>query len=201
LGEKFAGKYRIKTTRLQNWDYGRNGNYFVTICTGGRDCFFGTKRNNELILSESGFLAKQIWLDIPNYFSYILLHEYVIMPNHVHGILEIHNRRDAINRVSKSTETNLNEEDIPDTKRRKGGITGKNNPMLYPNLSRVIRWYKGRVTHEIRKNQKDFNWQSRFYDHVIQDNRSLNAIRKYIKDNPEKWTNDELNPDYKKQNE
>jgi putative transposase len=195
LKEKFANKYRIETTRLRNWDYGRNGIYFVTICTGGRDWFFGTNNQNEIILSESGFVANRIWLDIPNNFSYIIPHEYIIMPNHVHGILEIHNHRDAINRISASPEieTTINEMDLSDSERPKGGITGKNNPMLHQNLSRVIRWYKGRVSYEIRKFQKEFYWQSGFYDHVIRDDRSLFTIRNCIKNNPEKWINDKLN--------
>ncbi len=78
---------------MRNWDYEWNGIYYITICTGGRECFFGTWGNNEIILSESGCIGEQIWLEIPNHFHYVKLESYVIMPNHIHGILEICNRR------------------------------------------------------------------------------------------------------------
>ncbi len=177
MTEKFKGKYRITSTRLQNWNYGWNASYFVTICTGDRECYFGDIANGKLKLSEIGMIADKIWSEIPKQFPFINLDTYVIMPDHVHGILIIDNNqnRDAINRVST------------------GGKTGIKNPMLHDNLSRVIRWYKGRVTFEIRKINKDFHWQSRFHDHVIRDDRSLNNIRRYITENPDKWVEDKLN--------
>jgi hypothetical protein len=65
-----------------------------------------------------------------------------------------------------------------------GGVTGNHNPMLHQNLSRVIRWFKGRVTYKIRKKDDLFQWQYRFNDRVIGDMKELDATRKYIIDNP-----------------
>jgi len=196
MGEKIKDRYRIESSRMQNWDYGRNGKYFITICTGGRECFFGNIEDRNVKLSQIGILADKFWIEIPNHFEYVILDQYIIMPNHVHGILEIRNgrnainRRDAINRVSTSTNT----ENLLDTNRQTGGITGLNNPMLNDNLSRVIRWYKGRVSFETNKFQKDFHWQTRFNDSIVRDQKSLDNIRNYITNNPGNLAKDELNP-------
>ncbi|MEA2078018.1 MAG: transposase, partial [Candidatus Marinimicrobia bacterium] len=134
--------YYRKSLRLKNWDYGWNGIYYVTIQTNCSFSIFGEINNGKMILSKFGKIADRYWRDIPNRFSHVRLDEYVIMPDHIHGIVIIDKNKssDAINRV---TTQNINNCHI-------GGITGNNNPMLYQNLSRIIRWYKGRVTFEIR---------------------------------------------------
>lgn len=179
--QKFRGKYRISSARLKGYDYGSNGAYFITICTSDRHCFFGDVENDDMVLNPIGKLVQKFWNMIPEYFPFIILDEMVIMPNHVHGVLWIDKEsvvgRDAINRVST------------------GGITGKNNPMFHENISRVIRWYKGRCTFEINKNYPDvdFSWQSRFYDHIIRNENSLENIRVYITNNPKMWQRDRNN--------
>ncbi len=212
MKDKYKDTYRIESARLKNWDYGWDGLYYITICTGGRECYFGDIEDNEIKFSETGSIADHIWSDIPNKFHFIELDEYIVMPNHIHGILKIiktgdyqknnsssdlkrdeesRDSRDAINRVSTITtddELNVNKET------QKGGITGIKNPMLHDNLSRAIRWYKGRLTFEARKFNPDFCWQSRFHDSIIQDSKALNNIRIYIKENPRNWIKDELNP-------
>ncbi len=85
--DKFQHKYRIPSARLQNWDYGSNASYFVTICTHNRVNYFGHTDNHKMVLSETGNIAQQYWLTIPTHFAFIELGAFVIMPNHVHGIL------------------------------------------------------------------------------------------------------------------
>ncbi len=87
--EKFNNKYRIPSARLQSWDYGADGAYFITICTQNRRHLFGKVVNGEMQLNELGKLAEKYWLEIPNHFSFIELGNFVIMPNHTHGILII----------------------------------------------------------------------------------------------------------------
>lgn len=91
--EKFRNKYRIPSTRLNNWDYGKNGAYFITICTKNREHFFGeilsVNNNNEMQFTEIGVLADQFWSEIPKHFPFVELGNFQIMPNHVHGILII----------------------------------------------------------------------------------------------------------------
>ncbi len=97
------------------------------------------------------------------------------MPNHVHGIIEINKNdgRDAINRVGTG-----------------GGITKNMNPMLHSNLSRILRWYKGRTTFEVHKINSKFSWQTRFHDHIIRDFDSYYRIEQYIQNNSIKWEKD-----------
>ncbi|MBN1387952.1 MAG: transposase [Bacteroidales bacterium] len=174
MEEKFQKRYRIPSARLPNWDYGWNGSYFITICTKGRCRFFGEVKNCEVKLNDDGKIAEKYWKNIPERYNYAFLDSYVIMPDHIHGIIQIKknikNCRDAINRVST-----------------KGGITEGNNPMLNDNISRIINWYKGRVTFEIRKKNPRFSWQPRFNDHIIRNKQSLKKIRKYILNNPVNW--------------
>ena len=89
MTEKFQNKYRISSARLQNWDYGSDAAYFVTICTQNREHYFGEIFNGVMQLSEIGEMANKFWLEIPNHFPFVELDEFVVMPNHVHGIIII----------------------------------------------------------------------------------------------------------------
>ena len=141
-----------------------------------------------MILTPIGSIAQNIWHKITEQFSYVELDAMVIMPNHIHGILhidhDIHSRGDAINRVSTSTSNKC-------TNPTKGGVTGPYNPMLTDNLSRVIRWYKGRIKYETTKRKLSFNWHSRFHDRILRlENNELNIKRNYIRNNPKNWNPD-----------
>jgi putative transposase len=276
--DKFRNTYRIESARLKGWNYGWDAFYFVTICTGERKCFFGEIDNVTMKYTAVGEIANQLWQEIPHQFDYAELDEYIVMPNHIHGIIRINKTklkqkpngndlsakgmgngcdgdncrdgttgdgydgdnctdgatgdgRDAINRVSTVAQTadvplinepttdvplinettdvpliNAPSTDIPifhdnisngpptrnSITNKQGGITGNNNPMLYDNLSRIIRWYKGRVTFETRKILTGFSWQSRFHDRIIHNEEQLARVRQYIINNPQNWDNDKL---------
>src|SRR3970040_2590542 len=188
----YKGKYRIESTRLEEWDYSSGsgvaikregswgtafGDYFVTICTKNQECVSGRIADGKMVLTRIGNIVKRYWLEVPEHFQNVKLDEFVIMPNHIHGIVIIENQhcRDAINGVS----------------------TRAHNPMLSGNsLSKIIRWYKGRCTFEVNKIQNTihFAWQPRFYDHIIRNEKLLQKIREYIHNNPLKWGIDENNP-------
>ncbi|MCC5924724.1 MAG: hypothetical protein JJT77_13150 [Crocinitomicaceae bacterium] len=89
MSEKFKGKYRTDTLRLQNWDYGWNGSYFITFCTKNRAHFFGEIEDKEMQLSAIGEIAYALFNEIPDRFPYINIDAMVIMPDHVHGVLTI----------------------------------------------------------------------------------------------------------------
>lgn len=91
MQNNFKNKYRIPSTRLQTWDYSKNGAYFITICTQNREHFFGNIQNGMMQLSEIGKLAERYWLEIPEHFPFVELGNFVVMPNHFHGILIINN--------------------------------------------------------------------------------------------------------------
>jgi putative transposase len=191
MSDKFKNKYRSDTVRLQNWDYGSDASYFITVCTIDRIHFFGEIKNGKMELSELGIVVNNLISEMPVQFPFIIVDAFVVMPNHIHMILTIDknnqfNCRDAINRDPTIALGTKMPTENP------GGITGNKNPMLHENLSRVMRWYKGRCTFECRKIHADFSWQGRFYEHIIRDQESYKRITNYINSNPEKWTEDKL---------
>jgi len=243
MSEKFQDKYRIPSARLRNWDYGWNGHYFITICTAGHDPYFGVIENKKMVLSEIGKIALTCWQEIPVHFPFIQLDTYIVMPNHVHGIIEIqksdnsNNLRDilredgnspnseiidpqeiinemgiidqcgTINEMGITVETRLiaslqpipqpipqsiAEHPIPNPPSSKinGGFSGNKNPMINDNLSRIMRWYKGRTAFESRKFNSGFGWQSRFHDHIIRNEEEYQRIANYIDNNPANWGED-----------
>ncbi|MDR3220300.1 MAG: restriction endonuclease subunit S, partial [Dysgonamonadaceae bacterium] len=120
--EKFQNKYRIPSARAQWWDYGQNGAYFVTICTAHRECYFGDVVNGEMLLSEIGKIANNHWLEISTHFPFVTLTEYVIMPNHVHGIIVIDKNDDESTPLVVET-PNLGVSTI--TPKKQGGTNDK----------------------------------------------------------------------------
>ena len=218
--KKFQNKYRIPSARLQNWDYGNNGAYFITICVDKMECLFGdvvsgavcdadvshedvetrfiASQNNamdkksEMKLNELGKIAHEIWQEIPNKFPFIELGNFVIMPNHMHGILIVNKSGETRFIASKNADENAHEIAQNENANNKGGFAGNNSPMLNENISRIIRWYKGRCSFEIRKIHADFTWLPRFYDHIIRDSRAFETIQNYIEENPSKWSKDKF---------
>ena len=86
---KFRGKYRIESTRLENWDYSTAGFYFCTINTQNNICCFGEVENEKIKLNSLGEIVKQCWEEIPLHYKSIELDYFIIMPNHVHGIIQL----------------------------------------------------------------------------------------------------------------
>ena len=173
--DKYKGKYRIPSNRLQRYDYGANGCYYVTICTKNREHYFGEIVNEKLQLSEIGKIALQYWLDIPKHFPFVGLDEFIIMPNHIHGILFFDKKTD------NGVTDNAQSEHPP--------IFGCQSQ----NLGSVIRGFKSSLKRYANENDINFSWQERFHDHIIRDNDGLINVRKYILNNPPNWTDDELN--------
>lgn len=178
--EKFNDKYRIASARLQDYDYSSLNAYFITICTKDRECFFGEIINEKLQETTQAKICQNVWNELPNYFSNCFLDSFIIMPDHVHGIIVL----------TESDLTNKNKINRDATKFERGGITKNKNPMLYKNLSTIIRLFKGLVTINIRKNNFKFCWQTRFYDRIVRNDCELNSIREYIINNPVNWKND-----------
>jgi REP element-mobilizing transposase RayT len=191
MQNKFQNKYRIPTTRLQTWDYSNNGAYFITICTQNREHFFGNIKNGIMQLSEIGKLAEQYWLEIPNHFPFVELGNFVVMPNHVHGILII-NKID--NPTLSSTESVETRHFLVSTTINLNTTIGS---LRFQNqgkntISSIVGSYKSIVTKTSRQTHSDFGWQSRFHDHIIRNSKSFDIIQNYIFENPLKWKNDKF---------
>jgi len=161
-----------KANRLPNYDYSATGYYFLTINIKNKLNLFGNIVDSKMILSDAGKVADQYWAQIPNHYSNIKLDEWVIMPNHIHGILIISGEK----RTAQCAV-------LTDSKQQK----------RHNLLSTVIRTYKTLVKREIKKDDKmiDFAWQRSFYDHVIRNDETLLKIREYTQNNPLKWQLDD----------
>ena len=206
--EKYNNKYSIPSARMQTWDYGANGAYFITICTHNRIYFFGEIVDGKMIMNELGELAQKYWLEIPQHFPFVKLDEFVVMPNHTHGILIID--RDIL--PEKPFQCNLAEtlpvktldiDTLPikalqkDTLQCNVSTDDKNEQMAKKSpksgtISTIIRSYKSAVTKNIRHNHAGFAWQPRFHDHIIRDANSFHQIRNYIANNAANWHKDKL---------
>jgi REP element-mobilizing transposase RayT len=187
MADKFKNKYKIQSVRLQGYNYAQNGIYFVTICTKNREYFFGEVINGKMILSDAGKIASQFWKEIPKHFPFVNLDEYQIMPNHLHGIIEINVETPNLGVLLKN-----NDFETPGS----GVSTDGYNKNWKPGcLGVIVNQYKRICTIEIRKqlNPITFAWQSRFYDHIIRNDASLNKIREYITSNPVMWERDRNN--------
>lgn len=180
----FQNKYRIASTRLREWDYARAGMYFVTLCTRDRVRFFGEIVCGEMHLSPIGEIVAEEWQKTSQVRPNVELDAWVIMPNHLHGVLVI------THQISKST--------IVETFRRNVSTTNANAPTarLRPNsLGSIIGQFKSICTKRIwAAGFRDFAWQTRFYDHLIRNEKSLQKIREYVINNPLRWEEDEENP-------
>ncbi len=205
--EKFRGKYRIPSTRLKNHDYGSPGAYFVTIVTKNRENFFGEIRNGKMILSEIGKIARDEWFKTPEIRPdmHIILDAFIVMPNHIHGIIFIgQNKFNTLN--FNDLNNNITPTDAVETPHMASLRRRQNSSKPYRNqfgpqrnnLSSVIRGYKSAVTKKSRRILPDFGWQSRFYDHIIRNEKSLNKIRRYIQINPRIWLRDRNNREWEK---
>jgi REP element-mobilizing transposase RayT len=164
----YKNKYRIESTRLQEYDYSSPGAYFITVCTINREYYFGEIADGKMILNNFGKIVLDCWHDLPNHYANIILDEFVIMPNHIHGIICINNVETGLKPVS-TTKTNHG-------------------------LSEFVRALKTFSSRRINTNRKTSGyplWQSRFHEHIIRNEPELHKIREYIINNPLNWETDE----------
>ena len=160
-----------RSIRLKEFDYSQPGGFFVTIVTHQRRCLFGEVVDGNVQLSEAGRIINEMWRGLSERFANASADLFVVMPNHVHGIVTVGAQLIA-----------------PD-----GGGEGAMNRA--PTLGQIIRAVKAASTHRIRQSTDlEIVWQRNYYEHVIRDEESLNRIRQYILDNPIRWELDPENP-------
>ena len=201
MSDKFKNKYRISSARLQNWDYSSNAPYFITICTKNREPYFGEIVSSLMQLSEIGKIVETEWLKTPEIRQdmNLKLGRYVVMPNHFHGIIvigeneyndhEMTECRDAMHGVSTDKST---DEHYRDAMHRVSTSPLNHFGPQSKNLASIIRGFKSAVTINARKIHADFEWQSRFHDHIIRNAESFQKISDYIVNNPIVWAGDKF---------
>jgi len=184
----FKNKYRIASARWQQWDYTNPGAYFITICTKNRICYFGKCEKQKMYLNEIGKMAEKFWFAIPQHFHNISLDEFVIMPNHIHGIIIIQSIN-CDNTIVETLHCNVSTSIMHIAKNKQmSRISPKSG-----SLSTIIRSFKSVCTREINsKYSVDFKWQERFRDRVIRNKKEFQRIKQYIINNPKNWNVDKL---------
>jgi len=167
-----------RSIRLKGYDYSQAGLYFITIVTKNRIDLFGEIKNGKMILNDAGKIAKKYWLEIPDHFPNTKLHSFIIMPNHIHGIIEI-----------TVGAKNFSPQPSPQPSFRSPSKT----------IGSVVRGVKIGITKWFQRqfsNQYPVGksiWQRNYWEHIIRNENEYNRIAQYIINNPVKWENDKLN--------
>lgn len=185
----YLNKYRIESARLSHWDYRSNGAYFLTICTHDRINRFGTIENGNMILSRIGVIAEICWHDIPIHANGVELADYVIMPNHIHGILILNSPVETLHATSQenhATVEALHATSLPIPQNEQMSIISPQPD----SVSTIIRSFKSAVSKHAHRLGYEFRWQTRFHDHIIRDSTDYERIAQYIETNPQNWKDD-----------
>ena len=193
--DKYQKKYHIHSTRLPNWNYGNASLYFITICTQKMVHFFGEIIKEEIILSEIGGIVKTELLKTfmlrPD--MNLWIGEFMIMPNHFHAIIGIgSNVYNTENGDAKHGDAKHGDAKHGDAKHRVSTIVPNQFGPQSKNLASIIRGFKSSVSILARKTNPDFYWQTRFYDHIILNDKSFQTISDYIINNPTNWNKDKF---------
>jgi REP element-mobilizing transposase RayT len=170
-------EHRRRSIRLPGYDYTSAGFYFVTVCVRDGECLLGEVVDGEMRLNEWGQVAWDRGQSIPEHFPHVALDAFVVMPNHVHAILALTEHVGA---------------------QHAAPLQGNATNVKPGSLGVVVRSFKAAVTKEINELRGMTGlpfWQRNYWEHVIRDEDSLNRIREYIRDNPSRWTEDQMHPD------
>ncbi|MFD2517614.1 transposase [Salinimicrobium flavum] len=218
MADRFKNKYRIKSARLENWDYRWNAAYFITICTAHRKHYFGEIIKGKMEFSPVGIIADIMWHEITHHTSHVQLGAFVVMPNHIHGILILNNPEIPIEDNENGNDLKNKEGKEKDEKEKDGKekdgkenvqtlhATSPQSPQDLQNppknpqmakispkansISTIIRSYKSATTKHAHRLGYEFEWQTRFHDHIIRNDISYYNISNYIKNNPVNWKED-----------
>jgi len=180
-------KHHRRSIRLKGYDYARAGAYFVTICVQNKECLFGNIADAEMRLNDAGHMVARWWQELAHKFSTVETDEFIVMPNHFHGIVVL-------------VGADLRVCPVPDTRAEPGANGGA--PLRNVALGEIVQWFKTITTNEYIRGveQHDWQpfagrlWQRNYYEHIIRTDDELERIRDYIVGNPAKWAMDEENP-------
>jgi putative transposase len=181
-----------RSIRLKGYDYAQAGLYFITICCQNRIHRFGHVENGVMVLNEFGTVAYNAWMKTPEIRPNMELGDFVVMPNHIHGIIrlvdggELHSPNNMPNNTPNETMGELHS----------SIVWGEcNSPLRGPsnNIGAIVRGYKSTVTKQLNLlNVGCAIWQRNYHEHIIRDAQSYQRISEYIINNPAKWTADKF---------
>lgn len=177
-----------QSIRLKGYDYSSAGAYYVTVCTFRRQQLLGEVADGEMVTNELGRIVEQTWMKLPEHFQYVTLDEFVVMPNHVHGIVFINEGRgDALNVIEGARLSDLNASPLRPHGTQRGSLGA-----IVQNVKSVA----SRRINRLRRMPGAPLWQRNYYEHVVRNENELDRIRRYVVGNPAKWDEDEYNPRY-----
>jgi len=168
-----------KQARLGGYDYSQAGGYFITICTHNREYLFGQVINYQMALNEIGKIVKQWWLKLEDRFTNVKLEDYVVMPNHIHGILMVTEEENDVGAIHE----------LP---LQSGMILRRQ--MLIPKVVGYFKMNSAKYVNRLRGVVGISLWQRNYYEHIVRNESELSRIREYIQNNPLKWDLDRENP-------
>ena len=177
---------RRRSIRLRGFDYAYRGFYFITICTHDKKPTLGKIVDCETRLSDTGRIVENCWLEIPKHFPNVYLDEWIVMPNHIHGIIVIKFPR-ALEVSNEGTVCRA------PTSRKNDELESFGKPVS-GSLATIVRSFKAAATKTVRE---QFGtevlplWQRNYFEHVIRNEKSFHAIQNYIWENPLHWNTDE----------
>ena len=185
-----------RSIRLPSYDYAAAGTYFVTICVQDRACALGDIKTNEFIWSDSGLMVESWWGNIARRFATVGIDAYVIMPNHLHGLLRFGWEIDGSDARRGKPPCLPSPQPAPDPSRDEGpSLPVHDEPVT---LGRVVQWFKSATTADYRNGVERFGWppypgrrwQRNYYEHIVRNETDLTRIRAYIDGNVSRWTED-----------
>ena len=177
--ESCSNRPSRRSVRLPAFDYSRVGMYFVTICAVERRCIFGEIHGNAAELSPIGEIVRTCWIDVPTHFTNVKIETYIVMPNHMHGILTIHSK--------------LPDADVQDKTGKAMESFGRPTPKSIPTIVRSFKSAASKRTRESGLVVGESIWQRGYYEHVLRNTREYVEITNYILQNPARWAYDEEN--------
>jgi putative transposase len=163
---------RRRSIRLEGFDYSRPDAYFVTICAHRRMCRFGEIEECEMRLSEAGAIARESWENLPAHYPHVILDAFVVMPNHIHGIIVL-------------------TDDVAGAGLKPAPAATRHG---LPEVVRAFKTFSARRINENRGVRAAPVWQRNYYEHIVRDEAALDRIRGYIAGNPANWAQDPDNP-------
>ena len=181
-------KHHRRSIRLKGYDYTSPGAYFVTICTHQRRCLFGDIVDGTMKLSRIGLFVQACWQRLPHHCSNVSLDEFIVMPNHIHGILFLGS--------SSPSDIALGQGILESRKKVQLNATSRQAPKS-GSLGAIVRSFKSVTSRKIGQFREPPNrpvWQQNFYEHIIRNEAALHQIRHYIQTNPQSWQDDRLHP-------
>lgn len=160
-----------RSLRLKGYDYSQAGAYFVTICAHGKACLFGEVIGSDVKVNEFGRTVQEVWNDLPVHYQHVATDAFVVMPNHVHGVIMLRAEMARAGLKPAPTTHGLSE------------------------IVRALKTFSSRRINGLRKTAGAPVWQRNYYEHVIRNDADYGRIVEYIANNPQRWEEDSLHPD------